>query len=95
MYLVYGTRPDITFAIRQLNKYNADPKKEYLQAIKKIVKYLKKTMEMGFTFERGTNPRNLLPYSLISYGNSNFVEDPEDRKSIIGYCFFLNRAIVS
>lgn len=38
--------------------------------------------------------RNLPPYGLISYANSNFAKDPENRKLVIGYCFFLNRAVV-
>lgn len=30
MYLACGTRLDITFAVRQLSKHNADPKKGHL-----------------------------------------------------------------
>lgn len=30
MYLIYGTRPDIAFAIGQFSKYNPDPRKKHL-----------------------------------------------------------------
>ena len=53
---------------------------------------------MGLIFARESaeqSPRDLLPYGLVSYADSNFAGDPEDRKSVIGYCFFLNRAMVS
>ena len=35
-----------------------------------------------------------VPYDFIRYGNNNFARDPEDRKSVIRYCFFLNNGIV-
>ncbi len=35
------------------------------------------------------------PYSLIGYADSNFVGDPEDLKSVMGNCSFLNGAVVS
>ena len=43
----------------------------------------------------GNSPISLVPYGLIGYGDSNFAGDSEDRKSVIGYCFFLNSAVVS
>lgn len=30
MYLAYGTKPNIVFAIKQLNRHNANLKKNYL-----------------------------------------------------------------
>lgn len=47
MYLACGTRPDIAFAVSQLSKHNADPKKGHLRAAKRVVRYLKGTMQMG------------------------------------------------
>lgn len=40
-------------------------------------------------------PRDLPLYGLVGYVDSNFAGNPENRKSVIGYCFFLNGAIVS
>lgn len=36
-----------------------------------------------------------LLYNLIRYTDSNFINNPEDRTSVIAYCFFINRALVS
>ena len=44
MYFACGTRPDIAFAIGQLSKHNADPKKSHLKAAKRVVRYLKGTI---------------------------------------------------
>lgn len=96
MYLACGTRPDIAFAVGQLSRHNADLRKGHLRVARRVVRYLKGTMEMGLTFGRGAaNPRRPPPYGLIGYGDSNFAGDPEDRKSVMGYCFFLNGAVVS
>lgn len=38
--------------------------------------------------------QKLLPYGLTGYANNNFVKDPKDCKSVIGYCFFLNKVVV-
>ncbi len=52
---------------------------------------------MGLTFgqEKKYSPRDLLPYGLIGFTNSNFVGDLEDQKSVMGYYFFLNEVVVS
>lgn len=98
MYLVCRTRPDIAFVVGQLSKHKADPRNGPLQAAKQVVQYLKRTMEMGLIFGRESAnrlPRDPPPYRLIGYADSNFARDPEDRKSVMGYCFFFNGAIVS
>lgn len=97
MYLACGTRPDIAFAVGQLGEHNADPKKGHLQATKRVVRYLKRTMQMGLVFGRevkGYLPRNPLLYGLIGCINYNFAGDSEDRKSVMKYCFFLNGIVV-
>lgn len=93
MYPACGTRPDIAFAVGQLSKQKADPRKGRLKAAKRVVRYLKGTMQMGLMFGRTTiNPP---PYGLTGYADSNFAGDPADRKSVMGYCFFLNGAVAS
>lgn len=52
IYFSYGLRPDIIFVIRQLNKYNSEQRKDYLWAVKKVLGYLKKTIEISLTFDR-------------------------------------------
>ena len=93
MYLACGTRPNIAFAVGQLSRHNANPRKGHLQAAKRIVQYLKGTMNLGLIYGQ-TTARDPLPYGLIGYADSKFARDPEDHKSVMGYCFFLNRAVV-
>lgn len=44
MYLVYNIRLDMTFVVKQLDKHNSDPKKDYLQAATRVVQYLERIM---------------------------------------------------
>lgn len=34
-------------------------------------------------------------YGLLGYVDSNFAGDSEDWKSVMGYCFFMNGAVIS
>lgn len=52
IYLACRIRPDIAFAIGELSKYNADPQKSHLQAVKRVVQYLKGTMNLGLVYEK-------------------------------------------
>lgn len=37
IYFTYDKRQDIAFVVEQLNGHNADPKKSYLEIVKKVV----------------------------------------------------------
>lgn len=98
MYLTCGIRPDIAFAVGRLSKHNADPRKGHLRAAKRVVRYLKGKIQLELVYGQrpdGCSPIDPAPYGLVRYGDSNFAGDSEDRKSIMGYCFFLNGAVVS
>lgn len=104
MYLSCGTRPDIAFVVGQLSRRNADPRVGHLKAAKRVVRYLKGTMHLGHIYgsplqsteqTKAPIPTGTKPYGLIGYAESNYAGDPEDRKSVMGYCFYLNGAVVS
>lgn len=54
-------------------------------------------MQLGLVYSKWPDRSHIsdfLPYGLIGYSNNNFTGDPEDRKSVMGHCFFLNGVIV-
>ena len=73
-----------------------------MKVAKKIVRYLKDTMHSrliygGHLKDEGETkaPVTPSPFRLIRYGNSSYAGDPEDKNSVMGYCYFINRAVVS
>ncbi len=102
MYLSCETRPDIALAVGQLSKHNSDPRIGHMKVAKKVVCYLKGTMHLGLIYgakakDKGETKAPIAPslFGLIGYGDSSYAGDPEDRKSVMRYCYFINRAIVS
>ena len=54
-------------------------------------------MQLSLVYGRTSDERSPIlppPYGLIGYADSNFAGDPENRKSVMGNCFFLNGAVV-
>ena len=97
MYLTYGIRSNIAFAIRKLSKYNANLQKNHLWATKWVVHYLKRIVYLELIYGQYldiSSPIFLAPYDLIGYGNSNFVRDPKDKKFVMEYHFFFNGTVV-
>lgn len=50
-------------------------------------------MNLGLIYGQITTKDSVL-YGLIAYANNNFVEDLKDCKSMMGYYFFLNGAVI-
>jgi hypothetical protein len=49
-YLAQTTRPDIMYATHQIAKYSSDPRQSHGDAILYLVRYLKKTRDIGLKF---------------------------------------------
>ena len=47
LYLSTNTRPDISFAVSQVARFNHSPKRSHATAVKTIVRYLSKTADKG------------------------------------------------
>ncbi|GJY99397.1 hypothetical protein Tco_0516827 [Tanacetum coccineum] len=50
MYVITCTRPDIAFVVSKLSRYTNNPGTQYWQAIQRVLKYLKKTMDYRLTY---------------------------------------------
>lgn len=87
MYLTV-TRPDLMFVVCLISRYMAEPKEEHMMIAKRVLRYLKGTLELGVFYRRSTDAR------LLGYTDSDYARDVNDRKSTSGYVFLLNGAAI-
>ncbi|CAA7042426.1 unnamed protein product [Microthlaspi erraticum] len=67
----------------------AKPKQSHLQAVKKILRYVKGTVNLGIFYSKGSN-RNL-----AGYCDADWAGCADDRKSTSGGCFFLGNNLIA
>ena len=88
LYLT-ASRPDIMFAICLCARFQSCPKESHLNAVKRIFRYLKGSMNFCLWYPKCTN------FSLCGYTDADFGGCRIDRKSTSGSCHFLGNCLVS
>ncbi|GJR07521.1 zinc finger, CCHC-type containing protein [Tanacetum coccineum] len=83
MYAMTCTRPDIAFVMGKLSRHTSNPSTQHLQAIKRVLKYLKKTMDYSLTYTG-------YPSVLEGYTDASWISDTEDNSSTSGWVFLLS-----
>lgn len=81
LYISQHTRPDITYAVNYLSRFQKNPSEDHYAGVKRVIRYLSGTIDYGLLFIKDET-EELLEYTDASWG-----EDIEDRKSTTGYCF--------
>ena len=89
MYIT-ATRPGLMYVVCLLSRYMANPTDLHMQAAKRVLRYLKGTVELGLFYKRGENVGELLAYT-----NNDYVGNTDDRKNTSGYVFLLSGGAVS
>lgn len=87
-YLTF-TRPDISYAVQQVCLHMHDPREPHLNAVKRILRYLRGTIDYGLLLRRTT------PSELVIYTDADWAGCPDTRKSTSGYAVFLGATLVS
>ncbi|GJX61854.1 ribonuclease H-like domain-containing protein [Tanacetum coccineum] len=87
-YLTF-TRPDITYVVQQVCLYIHDPREPHFSALKRILRYVKGTLDYGLQLFSSTTD------SLIAYSDADWVGCPTTRRSTSGYCVFLGNNLLS
>ena len=84
-----ASRPDIILSVCMCARFQANPKKCHLVAVKRILKYLVLTPNLGLWYPKGST------FDLLRYSDSDYASCKVDRKSTTGTCQFLDRSLVS
>ena len=91
MYAALVTRPDIAFAVTTLCQFMSAPTATHWKAAKRVMHYLQGTRHHELVYGwAGGEERQLYGYSDSDWGN-----DPNDRRSFTGWVFLLHDGAVS
>ena len=90
-YTVTGTRPDLAQTLGSLSQFCSNPGKEHWVASKRILRYIKGSLNYGIVYD-GSKRNDV---TLIGYTNADWETNPKGRKSQSGYAFVLCGGIVS
>ncbi|GKD97779.1 zinc finger, CCHC-type containing protein [Tanacetum coccineum] len=88
-YLTH-TRPDISFAVGVVSRFMEKPTEQHLQAVKRILRYVKGTLDYGLTYTKGESK-----VTITGYSDSDLANDVNDRKSTGGMAFYVNGNLVT
>lgn len=83
MYIMLCTRPDLSTAVNFLSRYCEKNNTELWQCLKKVLRYLKVTVDLKLSFQKNSNFNEFL----VGYVDSDWGGSELDRKSTTGYIF--------
>ena len=92
MRYLCNNRPDICYSVSVIRKFMHDPRKSHLIAAKRILRYIKGTIDFGLLFPYGAQSK---VNELIGYSVSDWCGDLTDMRSTSGYVFKFNEAAIS
>ncbi|GJQ99262.1 zinc finger, CCHC-type containing protein [Tanacetum coccineum] len=82
MYAMTCTRPDIAFAVGKLSRYTSNPGTQHWQAIQRVLKYVKKTMDYRLVYYG-------YPSVLEGYTDASWISNTKDNSSTSGWSEFV------
>ncbi len=89
MYSMICTRPDVSYALSVVSRYQADPGEIHWTTAKNILKYLRSTKDV-FLVYGGEDE-----LSVKGYMDASYLTDSDDSRSQSGYVFIINGGAVS
>lgn len=93
MYISQCTRPDITFAVNKLSRFNANPGRKHWDAVKHLLRFLKGSKSFKLTYSQSISRVN---YPLVTgYVDADHGSETTDRKSVTGYAFIAGGGAIS
>ncbi|KAG8502689.1 hypothetical protein CXB51_000482 [Gossypium anomalum] len=88
MYIMTCTRPDIAYVVGKLSRYTSNPSSLHWQALNRVLRYLKKTINYGLCY-------NGYPSVLEGYSDASWITSLEDHAFTSGWIFVLGVEAIS
>lgn len=89
LFYLTASRPDIMFSVCMCARFQASSKECHLMAVKRILRYLKYSPNIGLWYPKGAK------FELTGYSYSDYTGCKVDRKSTSRSYQFLGRSLVS
>eukprot|EP00731_Ephydatia_muelleri_P012155 Em0006g1049a len=89
LYAAIATRPDIAQAVGAVSKFNSCPTETHLTGVKRILRYLKGTINLGLNFEKTADS------SIIGFSDADWAGDLDNRHSTSGNLFVMSGGTIS
>ncbi|XP_062103692.1 secreted RxLR effector protein 161-like [Humulus lupulus] len=77
------TRPDIGFPVSVVSQYMNNPTEEHVEAVTRILRYLKMTLGKGLLFRKNENKE------IRVYTDADWAGDITNKRSTSGYCSYV------
>ena len=90
MYLMVGTRPDLAYCVGVLAKHVQNPTQLHWEAVKRVIRYVVQTRNVGLVFG-GTGK---LEPALV-YVDADWAGDEATRKSMSGFAALMSGSLVT
>ncbi|XP_070672584.1 uncharacterized mitochondrial protein AtMg00810-like [Malus domestica] len=88
-YLTW-TRPDLSFAVNLVCQFMHSPRHSHFQAVKRILRYLKGSLDLGLWFPKCAKTLSIHAYSDVDWAGCSI-----DRRSTGGFCIYLGDSLIS
>ena len=83
------TRPYISYDVYLVSQFMASPRTTHYVVVLRIIRYINGSLFYGLHYSATSS------LILRAYSNADWVGDPSDRRSTIGFCIFLGDSIIS
>lgn len=93
MFAMTCSRPDIAFEVGKVSQFAENPGKGHWIAVKRIMRYLKGTLDMKLTY--GSGPTEDGPLTLPGFCDSDHEGNLDTRRSTAGVVLLLNSGPVA
>jgi hypothetical protein len=82
------TRPNIAYSVNQLCQHMYSPTSTHLTAAKKVLRYLKGSVDYGLQYHK-------CPLAITTYCDSDWTRNLDDRRSTTGFGIYLGSNLIS
>ena len=91
MYLAVATRPDISYSVGVLARFNKNPGLQHWKAVKHLLRYLKGTLDLKLTYAPTPSSDSLF----TTYSDADLGGNPDNGRSTGGYVVKMGTGAIS